>query len=60
MTHPLYHIKGLFPTAILNGIYLLDVLVKKPALDQALAPYPQYETAILFVGDVSKLVDADA
>lgn len=50
MTQPLYHIKALCASKILDGICLLDKLVKQATLNEAFVAYPQDEFALLVVG----------
>jgi len=43
-----------------NRICLLDIAIKQAALDQAFVPYPKDKFALILVGDLAQLVDANA
>lgn len=60
MTQLLYHIKALCTSKFLDGICLLDKLVKQATFDEAFVAYPQDKFALFVVGQLPQFVDPDA
>lgn len=60
MTQLLYHIKALCTSKILDGICLLDKLVKQATFDEAFVAYPQDKFALFVIGQLPQFVDSDA